>query len=109
MARLQLWTTGLLVAIAVSISLAVAEDSGLSVVGAETQHPVEIVKKESHPILFRRKRAWLWNSIYVEEERSYDVPLKIGKVGEHQESLQCVFGLLLQLQPLNVQYFTCHV
>ncbi|KAE8280975.1 Cadherin-5 Vascular endothelial cadherin [Larimichthys crocea] len=80
MARLQLWTTGLLVAIAVSISLAVAEDSGLSVVGAETQHPAEIVKKESHPILFRRKRAWLWNSIYVEEERSYDVPLKIGKL-----------------------------
>ncbi|KAG8000371.1 Cadherin-5 [Nibea albiflora] len=70
MARLQLWTTGLMVAIAVSISLAVAEDFGLSVVGAETQQPVEIVKKESHPILFRRKRAWLWNSLFVEEERS---------------------------------------
>ncbi|TKS86084.1 Cadherin-5 Vascular endothelial cadherin [Collichthys lucidus] len=93
MARLQLWTTALLVAIAASVSLAAAEDSGLSVVGAETQHPAEIVKKESHPILFRRKRAWLWNSIPVEEERSYDAPLKIGKLRSDKQVTVKIFEL----------------
>lgn len=85
MARLQLWTLGLMVTLAVSISLAVAEDFGLSVVEAENQRPVEIVKKESNPILFRRKRAWIWNSLYVWEERSVSAPLKLGQVGELQE------------------------
>ena len=32
------------------------------------------------PVLRRHKREWLWNSLYVEEERPAPVPYKIGQV-----------------------------
>ncbi|XP_022608561.1 cadherin-5 [Seriola dumerili] len=77
MAWLQLWTTGLM---AFSVSLVVAEDSGLPAVEAEKRGPVEIVKKESHPVLLRQKRDWIWNSLYVEEEKPAPIPYKIGQL-----------------------------
>ncbi|KAI3363439.1 hypothetical protein L3Q82_012053 [Scortum barcoo] len=70
MAWLQLWTMGLMATLALSISLTVVEDSS----------PVEIVKKESHPILFRQKREWIWNSLYVEEEKPTSIAYKIGQL-----------------------------
>lgn len=39
-----------------------------------------IVKKESHPVLFRQKREWVWNSLYVEEEKPAPAPYKIGQL-----------------------------
>ncbi|KAJ0004792.1 hypothetical protein NQD34_011006 [Periophthalmus magnuspinnatus] len=41
---------------------------------------IAIVKKESHPVLFRQKRAWIWNSLYVEEEKPAPIPYKIGQL-----------------------------
>lgn len=70
---------GLMAAVALSISP--AEDSGLLVVEALKLRPVGIVKKESHPILFRQKREWIWNNLFVEEEKEIDSPFKIGHVG----------------------------
>ena len=63
---------------ALSVSLAVAEDSGLRVMEAE------IVKKETHPVLFRQKREWIWNSLYVEEEKPAPIAYKIGQVGSNK-------------------------
>lgn len=72
---------GLMATMALSVSLAGTEDSGLAVVEEEKQGPVEIVKKESHPVLFRQKREWIWNSLYVEEEKPAPIAYKIGQVG----------------------------
>lgn len=74
MTWLQQWTTGLMATVALCVLLAVAEDSGLPA-AAEN-----IVKKESHPVLFRQKRHWIWNSLYVEEEKPAPIPYKIGQV-----------------------------
>lgn len=65
---------------ALSVCPGISEDSGLLVMESEQQGPVEIVKKESHPVLFRQKRDWIWNSLYVEEEKPAPVPYKIGQV-----------------------------
>lgn len=81
MAWLQLWTMGLMATVALSVSPAVAEDSGLPVLEAEKLGPGGIVKKDSHPILFRQKREWIWNSLYVEEEKPAPIAYKIGQVG----------------------------
>lgn len=82
MTCLQLWTAGLMATLVLSISLIIAEDSGLPVVEGS---PVEIVKKETHPILFRQKRAWIWNSLYVEEEKPAPIPYKIGQLKSSQK------------------------
>uniref|UniRef100_A0A8D2ZKK8 Cadherin-5 n=1 Tax=Scophthalmus maximus TaxID=52904 RepID=A0A8D2ZKK8_SCOMX len=82
MAWLQLWTTGLM---ALSVSLAAAERSGFPAVGAEERGPVDIVKKETHPVLLRQKREWIWNSFYVEEEKPAPVPYKIGQLKSSQQ------------------------
>lgn len=31
-------------------------------------------------VLVRRKREWIWNSLYVEEEKPAPIPYKIGQV-----------------------------
>ncbi|XP_062326579.1 cadherin-5 [Osmerus eperlanus] len=36
--------------------------------------------KPAGPVLQRHKREWLWNSLYVEEERPAPVPYKIGQL-----------------------------
>ncbi|XP_045926611.1 cadherin-5 [Micropterus dolomieu] len=84
MAWLQLWSMGLMATMALSVSLAGTEDSGLAVVEEEKQGPVEIVKKESHPVLFRQKREWIWNSLYVEEEKPAPIAYKIGQLKSSQ-------------------------
>ncbi|XP_054456421.1 cadherin-5 [Anoplopoma fimbria] len=78
MAWLQLWTMGLMAIM--SVSLAVAEDSGLQAVEGH----VEIVKKETHPVLIRQKRDWIWNSLYVEEEKPTPIAYKIGQLKSSQ-------------------------
>lgn len=80
MAVLQLLTMGLMATVAWCVLPAVAEDSGLPVLEAEKLGPVDIVKKESHPVLIRQKRHWIWNSLYVEEEKPAPIPYKIGQV-----------------------------
>nr|XP_046257264.1 cadherin-5 [Scatophagus argus] len=84
MALLQLWTMGLVATVALSVSLTVAEDLGLPVGEAEKLGPADIVKKESHPVLFRQKRDWIWNSLYVEEEKPAPIPYKIGQLKSSQ-------------------------
>ncbi|XP_034465174.1 cadherin-5 isoform X1 [Hippoglossus hippoglossus] len=84
MAWLQLWTMGLMATMALSVSLAIAEDSDLPVAETEKRGPVAIVKKETHPILFRQKRAWIWNSLYVEEEKPAPSPHKLGQLKSSQ-------------------------
>ncbi|XP_075960279.1 cadherin-5 [Anarhichas minor] len=79
MAWLQLWTMGLMAIM--SVSLAVAGDSGLPAVEGN----VEIVKKESHPVLIRQKRDWIWNSLYVEEEKPAPTAYKIGQLKSSQK------------------------
>ncbi|KAJ0066811.1 hypothetical protein NL108_002862 [Boleophthalmus pectinirostris] len=67
MARLELWT---LLALWIT----------LGDFGAALGKDEAIVKKESHPILFRQKREWQWNSLYVEEEKPAPIPYKIGQL-----------------------------
>ncbi|XP_019719529.1 cadherin-5 [Hippocampus comes] len=84
MALLRLWTAGLILAIAAwSVSPGVSENL---VVGSERRQGVaeEIVRKESHPILSRKKREWIWNSLYVEEEKPAPIPYKIGQLKSSQ-------------------------
>lgn len=85
MAWLQLWSTGLTAIMALSFSLAAAEDSGLPAMAAQQRGPVEIVKKENHPVLFRQKREWIWNSLYVEEEKPAPIAYKIGQLKSSQK------------------------
>lgn len=35
---------------------------------------------DTKPVLVRRKREWIWNSLYVEEEKPAPIPYKIGQV-----------------------------
>ncbi|XP_030297998.1 cadherin-5 [Sparus aurata] len=84
MALLQLLTMGLMATVAWCVLPAVAEDSGLPVLEAEKLGPVDIVKKESHPVLIRQKRHWIWNSLYVEEEKPAPIPYKIGQLKSSQ-------------------------
>lgn len=80
MALLRLWTAGLILAIAAwSVPPGVSENL---VAESERRQGVaeEIVRKESHPILSRKKREWVWNSLYVEEEKPAPIPYKIGQV-----------------------------
>ncbi|XP_008288502.1 cadherin-5 [Stegastes partitus] len=67
MARIQLW----LLALAL-------------IVEAERRGPDAIVKKESHPVLLRQKREWIWNSLYVEEEKPAPIAYKIGQLKSSQ-------------------------
>lgn len=76
MARLELWTAGLMVTLVLSISV----NSGLPDVEGKQQGSGEVVRKESHPLLSRKKRDWIWNSLYVEEEKPASPPYKIGQV-----------------------------
>lgn len=71
MAWLQLWTFVALSSLLVTLRL---------VVEAQKQGQDAIVKKESHSVLFRQKREWIWNSLYVEEEKPAPVPYKIGQL-----------------------------
>ncbi|KAM9365209.1 cadherin-5 [Pholidichthys leucotaenia] len=70
MALLQLATLGLLASVA--LSLVISQDSGLS--------GLVIMKKETHPVLIRQKRDWIWNSLYVEEEKPTPMQYKIGQL-----------------------------
>lgn len=85
MAWLQLWSTGLTAIMALSFSLAATEDLGLPAMAAQQRGPVEIVKKENHPVLFRQKREWIWNSLYVEEEKPAPIAYKIGQLKSSQK------------------------
>ncbi|CAJ1066739.1 cadherin-5 [Xyrichtys novacula] len=83
MAWLQLCAMmGLMAAMALTLSL--AEDSGLPVVDAKKQSHLEIVKKHKYPVLFRQKREWIWNSLYVEEEKPAPIAYKIGQLKSSQ-------------------------
>lgn len=79
MACLQLWIMGLLAAMAVSP--AVTNVSGLLVVEEEDPVPVRTARRETQAILSRQKRDWVWNSLYVEEEKPTRNASKIGQVG----------------------------
>ncbi|XP_028325233.1 cadherin-5 [Gouania willdenowi] len=74
MAWLLLWTLGIMTPVVFS-SL---------VVTRENQSPADIVKKESHPVHFRQKRHWIWNSLYVEEEKPAAIAYKIGQLKSSQ-------------------------
>ncbi|XP_034040645.1 cadherin-5 [Thalassophryne amazonica] len=73
MAWLQMWTTGFM---ALAVSLTVAEDSGLPVV----QESMEVGREEPQQVLLRQKREWVWNRMFVEEERPAPAPYKIGQL-----------------------------
>jgi len=63
----------------VSVSLAAAAAAAAAAAGGSG--PPGMVRKESHPVLIRQKRDWIWNSLYVEEEKPAPVAYKIGQVG----------------------------
>ncbi|XP_069568983.1 cadherin-5 [Brachyistius frenatus] len=84
MAWLRLRTPGLVTTMALILSLVITQDSGLPGVEAERQDSVDIVKKETHPVLFRQKRDWIWNSLYVEEEKPAPIAYKIGQLKSSQ-------------------------
>ncbi|KAM9727869.1 cadherin-5 [Menidia menidia] len=79
MACLQVGMTGLLTMLAMPVFLA----AGLPEVEAE-QGSLDIVEKESHPLLHRQKREWIWNSLFVEEEKNKSLPFKIGQLKSSQ-------------------------
>nr|XP_004553553.1 cadherin-5 [Maylandia zebra] len=91
MAWLQQWTTGLMATMALTVIT--AQDSGLPGVERENLGPADIVKKESHPVLFRQKRGWIWNSLYVEEEKPVVTPLKIGRLKSDKSNPGGVFKI----------------
>lgn len=70
---------GLLAAMA--ILPAVTNVSGLLVVEEEKPVPVRTSRRKTQPILSRQKRDWIWNSLYVEEEKPAPNAYKIGQVG----------------------------
>lgn len=80
MVWLQVQSAGLLATLALQFLVIVTPDTGLSGMVPERRDSVDIVKKESHPVLFRQKRDWLWNTISVTEEREDLIPYKIGQV-----------------------------
>ncbi|XP_029926702.1 cadherin-5 [Myripristis murdjan] len=85
MAWLLLRTLGLVaLVICLAATLAPREVSGLSVDSQGTAE-TEIVRKESHPVLFRQKRDWIWNSLYVEEEKPAPRPYKIGQLKSNKK------------------------
>lgn len=75
MAGRQTWTMGL-AALALTLLLTPAE--------AASSGSSDIVRKESHPVLSRQKRDWIWNSFYVDEERLEPSPYKIGQLKSNQ-------------------------
>ncbi|KAM4607404.1 cadherin-5 [Polymixia lowei] len=77
MARLQIWRMGF-AALVFCVSLASAE-------GGEERGSAEVVRKETHPVLSRQKRAWIWNSLYVEEEKPAPSPYKIGQLKSNRK------------------------
>ncbi|CAN9500220.1 unnamed protein product [Ophioblennius macclurei] len=79
MAWLQLWTLVLAAALS-SSSLVVIQDSGHPAVDG-----LAIVRKETHPVLIRQKRHWIWNSLYVEEEKPAPTAYKIGQLKSSQK------------------------
>uniref|UniRef100_A0A3Q2PCH6 Cadherin-5 n=1 Tax=Fundulus heteroclitus TaxID=8078 RepID=A0A3Q2PCH6_FUNHE len=81
MAWLQPWTAGLVVTLAFLSFVVIAQGSGPSGVVVVPQRKVspDVVKKESHPVLVRKKREWLWNSLYVQEEKPAPIPYQIGE------------------------------
>ncbi|XP_007542328.1 cadherin-5 [Poecilia formosa] len=85
MAWLQVQTARLLLTLALQFYVIVAPDAGLSGVVPERRNSVDIVKKESHPVLVRQKRAWVWNSISVTEEREAPIPYKIKQLRSDQK------------------------
>lgn len=38
------------------------------------------LEADTKPVPVRRKREWIWNSLYVEEEKPAPIPYKIGQV-----------------------------
>ncbi|PWA27275.1 hypothetical protein CCH79_00018317 [Gambusia affinis] len=80
MVWLQVQSAGLLATLALQFLVIVTPDTGLSGMVPERRDSVDIVKKESHPVLFRQKRDWLWNTISVTEEREDLIPYKIGQL-----------------------------
>nr|XP_057915046.1 cadherin-5 [Doryrhamphus excisus] len=85
MALLRLWTMGIVAVVAWSISPGISEESGIpAAVASERQGVGDIVKKETHPVLSRKKREWIWNSLYVEEEKPAPNPYKIGQLKSSQ-------------------------
>ncbi|KAF7220284.1 cadherin-5 [Nothobranchius furzeri] len=78
MARFQLWMAGLITTL--FLFVVIAQGSGLPAVVPERHDSADIVRKESHPVLLRQKREWIWNSLYVEEEKPAPIPYKIGKL-----------------------------
>lgn len=49
-------------------------------VDAQESGQDESVGKASYPVLLRQKRDWIWNSLYVEEEKPAPSPYKIGQL-----------------------------
>ncbi|XP_076016391.1 cadherin-5-like isoform X2 [Genypterus blacodes] len=90
MACLQLWTVAF---VTLAVSLTVAGESVPPAAAAEHLGPAQIVRKESHPVLSRQKRDWLWNIYSVEEERPTPVPFKFGELRSSQESQVKRFAL----------------
>ncbi|KAG7218503.1 hypothetical protein INR49_020362 [Caranx melampygus] len=84
MARLQHWTSGL-AAFSFSVALLAASTA---VVQAQAEHggAADIVRKESHPVLSRQKRDWIWNSFFVLEEVDFPVPSKIGQLKSNRQA-----------------------
>ncbi|XP_054879388.1 cadherin-5 [Poeciliopsis prolifica] len=80
MAWLQVQTAGLLLTLALQFFVIIAPDTGLSGTVPERRDSVDIVKKESHPVLVRQKRDWIWNTISVTEEREAPIPYKIAQL-----------------------------
>lgn len=71
----QLWMSLVLLS-----SIAMVGFGLVTVEAEERSRDRSIVKKESHPVLSRQKREWVWNSLYVEEEKPAPVPYKIGQL-----------------------------
>lgn len=65
---------------AVAISPAVTTVSGLLVVEADNPASIRTVKRDTQSVLSRQKRDWIWNSLFVEEEKPAPVAYKIGEV-----------------------------
>lgn len=51
------------------------------------------LEADTKPALVRRKREWIWNSLYVEEEKPAPIPYKIGQVSF------LALGVLVLLSP----------
>ncbi|KAF6737416.1 Cadherin-5 [Oryzias melastigma] len=69
------------------------QESGLAGAMAHRVDHADVMNREPHVVLLRRKREWQWNALYVEEERPAPEAYKIGKLKSSKKEQSMKFEI----------------